>query len=278
MKEFDDMDILEFTKMTGCGNDFIIMDNRNGQVKEGCKADLAKKLCQRRWGLGADGMIFVEASLQADIRMDFYNADGSNGEMCGNGLRCFARFVTEAGVCPAAMRVETDAGLYFAKVGDDKQVRLAMPPVEFPERNLSLAGLPRLYSIKVGVPHAVVFDLDAWTWPDGKFHEEGKRVREHSYFANGTNVNFVSRHQDSLRVRTFERGVEGETLACGTGVTASALVASLIHPDLTAPITVKAKGGSLQVGFQRSRDRFIDVWLQGNALIIAQGTLGPDAL
>lgn len=277
-KGVDGMDILEFTKMNGCGNDFIVTDNRNGQVQKPYKADLARRLCQRRLGLGADGMIFVENSLQADIRMDFYNADGSNGEMCGNGLRCFSRFVAEEGICPPSMRVETDAGLYIAHVGTDTQVRLAMPPVEFPKRDFSLRGLPNLYFIMVGVPHAIVFEPEAWTWPDDKFHAEGKLIREHRYFVNGTNVNFVYKNQNQLRVRTFERGVEGETLACGTGVTASALVASLLHPDLTAPVTVETKGGSLQVGFQWSRDRFIDVWLQGNALIIARGTLGPDAL
>lgn len=271
------MGLLEFTKMTGNGNDFIIVDNRNGQVEEADKAELVRKLCLRRVGLGADGMIFVEKSLQADVRMDFYNADGSNEKMCGNGLRCFSRFVAEVGICPPMMRVETGAGLYLANV-DDKQVRLAMPPMEFPRRNLTLAGAPNLCFITVGVPHAIVFEPEAWTWPDAKFHAQGKIIREHKYFTNGTNVNFVSRNKDQLRVRTFERGVEGETLACGTGATASALVASLIYPDLTAPITVETRGGSLQVGFQRGRDRFIDVWLQGNALIIARGTIEPDAL
>lgn len=269
---------IEFTKMAGCGNDFIVLDNRLGKIPEADKSGLARKLCQRRVSLGADGMIFVETSQQADTRMDFYNADGSKGEMCGNGLRCFARYVAEAGICPQMMRVETDAGLYIAQVGADKQVRLAMPPVAFPKRHLSLPGLPPLDFISVGVPHAVIFSDEAWTWPDAQFHQEGLRVRQHSFFANGTNVNFVSLDNGGLRVRTFERGVEAETLACGTGATASALVASLTYPHLTSPITVETRGGTLQVGFQRSRDRFIDVWLQGNALIIAQGTIQPEAL
>ncbi|MGI6365926.1 MAG: diaminopimelate epimerase [Bacillota bacterium] len=268
---------IEFTKMAGCGNDFIILDNRSGQIADPNKGELARKLCRRRLSLGADGMIFVENSLQADIRMDFYNADGSNGEMCGNGLRCFARYVADMGICPKMMRVETDAGLYLAQV-EDQQVRLAMPPVELPKRYLSLQGLPKLDYICVGVPHAVVFSDEAWTWPDAKFHQEGLRVRQHRFFPNGTNVNFVARDNGGLRVRTFERGVEAETLACGTGATASALVASLTFPDLTSPISVETRGGTLQVGFQRSRDRFIDVWLQGNALIIARGTIQPDAL
>lgn len=272
------MDVLKFTKMNGSGNDFIVLDNRQRQIQAADKAKLAQKLCQRRLAIGADGMIFLETSHQADARMDFYNADGSNGEMCGNGLRCFARFANEAGICPRMMRVETDAGLYVAQIEENKQVRLAMPPVELPKRNLALQGLPILDFITVGVPHAVVIDSDSWTWPDTILHDQGMSIRHHKFFPKGTNVNFVSRDKDLLRVRTFERGVEGETLACGTGVTASALIASLTYADLASTITVETKGGILQVGFQRSRDMFIDVWLQGNALIIAHGTIGPDAL
>jgi len=272
------MQSLEFTKMAGSGNDFIVFDNRPGGIEELAKAGLARSLCQRRRSLGADGMIFVENSRQADIRMDFYNADGSKGEMCGNGLRCFARFVADSGICSNMMQVETDAGFYVAQVTASEQVRIAMPPVELPKRNLVLQGLPNLDFITVGVPHAIIFELDSWAWPDSMLHDEGLQVRKHPFFRNGTNVNFVTKDNDVLRVRTFERGVEGETLACGTGATASALVASLVYTDLTSPITVETRGGSLQVGFQRSRDRFIDVWLQGNALIIAKGTIFPDAL
>lgn len=270
---------LEFTKMSGCGNDFIICDNRKGDISESGKPDLVRSLCRRRRSLGADGMIFVELSLQADVRMDFFNSDGSRGEMCGNGLRCFARFVAESGITPRMMQVETDAGMYVAEVASGSLVRLAMPPVELPKRNISLGELPSLDFLVVGVPHAVVFDQKSWDWSDSWLHELGERIRQHSYFPNGTNVNFVSiTDEGALQVRTFERGVEAETLACGTGVTASALVSSIAHPELCNPITVHTKGGVLQVGFQRSRDRFIDVWLQGNALVIAKGTICPDAI
>lgn len=269
---------LEFTKMSGCGNDFIVLDNRKGQVREKRKAEVARSLCRRRRSLGADGMIFVENSRQADIRMDYHNADGSRGEMCGNGLRCFARYVTEAGIAPGMMQVETDAGMYVAEVVSADQVRLAMPPVELPRRNITLEGLPKLDYLLVGVPHAVVFNPETWNWPNSELHELGEAIRQHPYFLNGTNVNFVSMAQGAIRIRTYERGVEAETLACGTGATASALVASIAYPDITSPVTVQTKGGNLQVGFQRSRDRFIDVWLQGNALIIARGTICPDAI
>lgn len=273
------MHALEFTKMTGCGNDFIIVDNRTGQIEENSKSKLVRSLCTRRLSVGADGMIFVEKSHQADIRMDFFNADGGRGEMCGNGLRCFARFVADAGICPGMMQVETDAGMYVAQLVSPNQVRIAMPPVEFPKRNINLEGLGTLDYVVVGVPHAVVYDQGAWNWQDSKLYTEGKQVRHHPYFLNGTNVNFAGKGPDgSLQVRTFERGVEGETLACGTGATASALAASLMFPEMVSPITVHTKGGTLQVGFQRSRDRFIDVSLQGNALVIARGTLGPDAM
>jgi len=271
------MESFEFTKMAGCGNDFIIIDNRNGQVNKS-KRDLARNLCRRRRSLGADGLIFVEPSLHADVRMDFYNSDGSNGEMCGNGLRCFARFVVEAGICPRTMQVETDAGLYMAQVTPDNLVRLVMPPVDLPKRNISLSGLPYLDFITVGVPHAVIFEQESWDWSNEYLHNQGKQIRQHSFFSNGTNVNFVAlKDEGVLNVRTYERGVEAETLACGTGATASALISSIVYPALTSPITVHTKGGTLQVGFQRSRDGFIDVWLQGNALIVAQGRIGNDA-
>lgn len=261
----------------GCGNDFIVIDNQSGQIQDLQKGLLAKDLCRRKRSLGADGMIFVEKSQNADARMDFFNSDGSRSEMCGNGLRCFARFVTEAGITPDLVQVETDAGLYVAQVGA-QSVRLVMPPVSLPRRNITLAGLPQLHSITVGVPHAVIFDDTSWEWPEAKLVNMGRNARNHSYFPNGTNVNFVRQEGKKLKVRTYERGVEDETLACGTGVTASALTASIVLEGLQSPISVETQGGPLEVGYQRSRDGFIDVWLQGEAVIVAQGFVNSEAL
>lgn len=271
------MQTLEFTKMAGCGNDFIIIDNRSGQIESQLKRELAQTLCRRKRSLGADGLIFVEKSSLADAKMEFFNSDGSKGEMCGNGLRCFARYLAEAGICKRMMQLETDAGLYMAKVIPENLVRLVMPPVKLPKRNLTLPGLPELDFVTVGVPHAIIFAQGSWDWEDARLIETGRLIRQHPYFPLGTNVNFVTQDENILKVRTYERGVEGETLACGTGATASALASSLIFPQLTSPITVHTRGGTLQVGFQRSRDGFIDVWLQGNALILAKGIICPDA-
>jgi diaminopimelate epimerase len=269
------MDSMKFIKMSGCGNDFIIIDNQSGLVGDHLKSILARDLCRRRHSLGADGLIFVETSRTANIRMDFYNADGSKGEMCGNGLRCFARFVAEDQICPTDMQVETDAGLYLARLVAGDQVQLVMPPVELPKCNITVPGLPEFSFVTVGVPHTVVFEEGSWDWPDAKLAQKGSMIRNHPYFFNGTNVNFVSREK-GLKVRTYERGVEAETLACGTGATAVALIASILHPDTSKPVTINTKGGILQVNFQRCGNGFIDVRLQGSAIVVARGEVFPN--
>ena len=196
--------------------------------------------------------------------------------MCGNGLRCFARFVVEQEICPQEMQVETDAGLYLARLVTRDQVQIIMPPVDLPKCNLTVQGLPIFSYITVGVPHTVVFEQNSWNWSDGELAQRGSTIRNHSFFPNGTNVNFVSREDGLLNIRTYERGVEAETLACGTGATAAALVANSVYPDLEKPVKVNTRGGILQISFQRSRNGFIDVRLQGSTQIVAQGEVFPN--
>src|SRR5690554_6422006 len=150
--------MLRFYKLSGCGNDFIAIDNRNNNYTEEDKAQLAANLCKRGRSLGADGMLFIECSSVGDVGMDYYNADGSKGEMCGNGLRCFAALCHHLDICAPAMMVETGAGLYQAELRGNGAVRIRMPPVDLPRLNIRPdPALPELHTLTVGVPHAIVY-------------------------------------------------------------------------------------------------------------------------
>lgn len=257
-------------KMNGAGNDFVVADNRQG----GFPADPAAiaHICDRRFGVGADGVLLVEPSGRADFFMRYYNADGSEAEMCGNGARCISRFYVEQ--CSAKSRevkFETKAGMMQATVAGDS-VRLQMTDPQDVRLRRKLAGR-EYHSINTGVPHVVFFSDDVAREPVA---ELGAEVRYHADFApRGTNVNFVQRlaGHNAIRVRTYERGVEAETLACGTGVTASAILAHLVH-GLTPPIKITVQSGrQLEVDFARAGDAIRDVFLTGPAEYAFAGTL-----
>lgn len=243
---------LTFVKMNGAGNDFICLDNREGKLT--LRRNHVVALCDRHRGVGADGVLVVEASKTkgADFRMRYYNADGGEAEMCGNGARCFARFaqwITQWK--KEEMVLQTKAGLVHAWfLGERVRIELT-PPVDWvPSRWIKLKkGRARVASVNTGVPHAVEFveDLAAVD-----VVQRGREIRHHEAFApKGTNVNFVHKAgRNRIEVRTYERGVEDETLACGTGVAASALCAHLEH-EVETPVRVKVKGGDiLEVDFR----------------------------
>jgi diaminopimelate epimerase len=273
---------LSFVKMNGAGNDFLVLDNRSGQLKFSPKQ--IAHLCDRHRGVGADGLLIVEAPLRsgADFRMRYYNSDGGEAEMCGNGARCFARF--SASLLPTAgsattVSFETQAGPIAAELCEGGTVQLAMSePHSFSEPVYLTYNGKRgeVCFINTGVPHAVVFveDLEAFD-----VEGDGRALRYHEHFApSGTNVNFVqAQGPGRLAVRTYERGVEGETLACGTGVTAAAL----LHHTRTnspSPIEVTVRGGdTLQIGFVPcGRGTFKDVTLRGPAEITFHGEISID--
>lgn len=258
--------LLEFTKMNGAGNDFVLADNR----RQGWKPtkEQVVRLCDRHRGVGADGLILWVpcASGRADWAWQFFNSDGSTGEMCGNGARCFARFVQAKTGSQGGFTFETEAGIISAGFsGELVTVNLTDPGALKLNQSVPLASGPVvLHSINTGVPHAVWFVPDA---DQAMVQQHGAEIRSHPHFGpRGTNVNFVQVLGAGLiRVRTFERGVEGETLACGTGVTASALVSSLVH-GFPAPIQVHVQGGDrLMVSFDREGDQFSNVRLTGPA-------------
>jgi diaminopimelate epimerase len=266
--------VLEFTKMNGAGNDFVLVDNRSQSIR--LTREQVAALCDRHRGIGADGLILLKPSLsgKADWAWDFYNSDGSTGEMCGNGARCFARFVQARTDQKADFTFETEAGIIKAKFeGERVRVSLTEPAGLQLEEQLPLAaGKQTVHSLNTGVPHAVLFVPDA---DKAMVQELGPEIRRHPRFApKGTNVNFVQvLGAAHIRVRTFERGVEGETLACGTGVTASALIASRVH-RFGSPVKVQVQGGDqLEVSFHDKNGGFSDVQLSGPAQFVFEGRI-----
>ena len=263
-----------FTKMSGAGNDFILADNRDGRLK--LTREQVAKLCHRQFGIGADGLMLLIPSpdSQADWAWQFWNSDGSDAEMCGNGARCFARYLQRQTHWAAhSVTFRTAAGVIRADFnGDRVTVNLTAPhTLKLGEKVVTSQGELHIHSLNTGVPHAVVFVPDADRVMVGSL---GSELRWHEHFKpRGTNVNFAQILGPShLRVRTYERGVEGETLACGTGVSATAMVSARIH-HFQSPIRVQVQGGDeLEVSFQETPDGFSDVRLSGPATFVFDGT------
>jgi diaminopimelate epimerase len=265
--------MVRFTKMDGAGNDFILIDNRAGDID--LDRSLIARLCDRHRGIGADGILLLEkASNHADFRMRYFNADGGEAEMCGNGARCFARFANKVAGGHDKISFETPAGVIAAELtGDLVTLRMTEPTglrlgidVRAADQNKTI------HFINSGVPHVVipVSRID-----DVDVRRDGSAIRRHKMFSpNGTNVNFIEkRGPEKLAVRTYERGVEDETLACGTGVVASALIFSIVE-KVNGPITVIVRGGDeLQVGFEKGRNQFRNVTLTGPAEFVFEGTI-----
>ncbi|PYJ02219.1 MAG: diaminopimelate epimerase [Verrucomicrobia bacterium] len=266
--------VLEFTKMNGAGNDFVLVDNRSQTVH--LTRDQIIRLCDRHRGVGADGVLILVPSTsgKADFAWNFYNSDGSTGEMCGNGARCFARFVRHRTGGNGDLTFETEAGLIRASFqGSGVTVNLTQPEdLRLNERVPLSVGPQTIHSLNTGVPHAVLFVPDA---NKAMVEQLGPEIRRHAHFGpKGTNVNFVQvLGSNHIRVRTFERGVEGETLACGTGVTASALISSRVH-QFRSPVRVQVQGGDeLEVSFNETNGQFAEVRLTGPAEFVFEGRI-----
>lgn len=271
-------------KMNGNGNDFLVVDNMNLIYDGAFLSDLALKACRRREAVGADGILVAEPSERADFKMRLFNSDGSEGEMCGNGSRCIARFAYESGIVSSReMTFETLGGSVRAVV-DGNRATLDLAPVTLDDAvidgRLTIEGAEYAYCyFTVGVPHAVVFEEGH----SRAFHDYvplGRAIRHRlDLFPKGTNVNFAAAgaSPDSLDVMTYERGVEDMTLSCGTGSTASSIAAWLT--GRTGPeVEVKNPGGINHVLLSRDEDGAIIPRLEGGALIIAEVALLPEAL
>ncbi len=265
--------MLRFTKMNGAGNDFILIDNRMGDVQLD-RSQIAR-LCDRHRGIGADGILLLEKpGNRADFRMRYFNADGGEAEMCGNGARCFARFANKVAAAKEKISFETQAGVISAELkGDLVTLGMTEPTDLRLHLELGIAGENKtVHFVNSGVPHVVipVPNID-----DVDVRREGAAVRYHKIFSpSGTNVNFIDkRGAKKIAIRTYERGVEDETLACGTGIVASALIFGATE-GCHGPMTVLARGGDeLQVGFETVAGRFCNVTLTGPAQFVFEGTI-----
>lgn len=273
------MDPIHFYKMSGCGNDFIIIDNRSPVIEEKDLFAFIVGVCRRKMSVGADGIILIENSDTVDFKWRFYNSDGSVAEMCGNGARCVARFAYLKGITGPDMAFETLAGVVSASVFETGLVRIRMTdPLNWVlDRPLALkSGKFAVSSVNTGVPHAVmvVDNID-----ETPVKEMGKEIRFHPDFAPaGTNVNFVSVRTDKIAaIRTYERGVEDETLACGTGCVASALITARKF-GLASPVTLLTRsGGYLRIYFTPHQDTYSDVYMEGDARVIYRAELCEEA-
>jgi len=270
--------VIKFRKMHGAGNDFILIDDRLNRFPDN-NPPLIQKLCRRRTGIGCEGLILIRNSEISDFSMRFFNPDGKEAAMCGNGARCIARLAFDMGIAPAAMQFKTEAGAISAEI-QGKSVKLHLPPPSGLEKGKTLttpSGSIISYDyINTGVPHVVVFTENLSSYP---VLHTGNEVIKHKKFApHETNVNFVEIDDNgNLNVRTYERGVEDETLACGTGITAAAIITAL-NAKVQPPVTVHSAGGdTLTVDFTTDSNSINNVTLTGPAEYVFSGEVEIDA-
>ena len=257
----ENMQKISFTKMSGSGNDFIVIDNRKKIVKN--PSAFAKKYCDRKFGVGADGILLVENSKIADFRMVYYNSDGSRASFCGNGARCISLFAYTNNIAPQKMSFESDAGLITSEIKNDISchcersaswrrawqscyVKIKMPNPKDIKQNIEIKVDNRKLDVSfanTGVPHVIVYVKEI---KNIDVDNLGKKIRWHRQFQpQGTNVNFVKiLGKNKIQVRTYERGVEGETLACGTGVVASSVI-SITKGLALSPVNALTQGGEI---------------------------------
>jgi diaminopimelate epimerase len=283
------MQRIHFFKMTGTGNDFILIDNRKRPIDADRCQDFVRSVCRHQHSVGADGVILIENDSEVDFRWRFFNADGSEAEMCGNGARCAARFAFLTGIVDSPrIAFRTLAGIIRAELWDTKvKVQMTAPHGLLMDLKTNAAGRSfDLNFINTGVPHAVWFASSEEELESADIQNWGKELRFHSRFhPAGTNVNFIYvRNPKSILMRTYERGVEGETLACGTGAIASALI-SAVRGRVVSPVEVKTRGGeSLTVYFQLAHEsahsdtQFKDIFLEGEARVAYEADLWHETI
>jgi diaminopimelate epimerase len=252
-----------FTKMAGAGNDFIMVNNVKGPVHTDWRS-FATRFCSRKTGIGADGVIILGEDKGTDFTFRIFNADGSEAEMCGNGARCAALFALQQGIAETPMRFNTLAGTIGARI-DGEDVAVEMTDPFGLETDIAIDALGKhltVHFINTGVPHAVLFSDAVDT---ESVSDLGRAIRFHSRFSPaGTNADFVQvLTGNRIRVRTYERGVEDETLACGTGAVASAIISDRLGKVAGTPVLVSMKGGELNIDFVKQGQQYSEVWLMG---------------
>ena len=254
---------IKFYKYQGAGNDFVMIDNREGGFP--VKTETIAKICDRNFGIGGDGLILLENDAESDFRMVYFNSDGNESTMCGNGGRCIVRFAHDLQVTDEKMTFNAIDGLHHAVVDGDT-IRLQMIDVQEVEDH------DRYLFMNTGSPHHVEFVKNV---ADVDVYNLGKKIRNGSpYFEAGSNVNFVEvLPSKTLKIRTYERGVEDETLACGTGITAAAIASYVRGFVKDSDIKIEALGGKLSVNFDEKNNTFENVWLNGPAVRVFEGEI-----
>lgn len=266
------MEKIHFTKMVASGNDFIVIDNRAGMIE--VTPSWVRRICQRKLGVGADGVVVVELSKVASFKMRIINSDGTEAEMCGNGSRCIAKFAQITKIANSEMKFETLAGIIDAKILNHRvKIRLTDPINLILNKKIQLKNNNiTVHCLNTGVPHAVVIVKEI---EEVKVVKLGKQIRCHPAFApRGTNVNFIQPiDNQTIKIRTYERGVEDETLACGTGSAASACIAAIL--DLVRPpvkMITKSKQ-ILEIDFDKTEDNITNLYLTGDVEIVYEGVM-----
>ncbi len=254
---------IQFYKYQGTGNDFVIIDNRDMFFKN--DTILVKNLCDRKFGIGADGLICLENSVENDFKMVYYNADGNESSMCGNGGRCIVDFAKHLKIVNDVCTFEAIDGLHQAKINDDNQVELKMSDVH------EINNYDNDVILDTGSPHYIKF-IDGIN--DVDVPKYGAKIRYSDNFkADGINVNFAEISNGVINMRTYERGVENETLSCGTGVTAAALAADYLKMISTNTVRIKTPGGNLNVKFEKNTNGYKNIWLIGPAEMVFKGDI-----
>lgn len=277
---------MEFCKMNGAGNDFIIIDNRNGDIPESKWPEIAKIVCERHLSVGADGLMVVEnPDGNADFKMLFYNSDGSMGEMCGNGARCICRYGYEHGIAGETQTIETTAGIVTGERIDKLhyRVRLNDPSIVRLDLTVHINDMPYLCSYvelgNPGIPHVVVEIPDLEIYPHHKLFNLGRSLRYHPEFPKGANINFYEfKGKDLLYERTYERGVEDFTYACGTGTGSLVTVLTLKGLVSGNSVRVQMQGGELIIDAEQENGQIKNLYLTGPTNMVLKGTLTDDAL
>jgi len=262
---------IQFYKYQGSGNDFIIIDNRDSCINN-YDDEFISNLCDRKYGIGSDGLILIENNKDCDFTMKYFNSDGSELGMCGNGARCVTQFAKRLGIINNSAIFQATDGVHHSEIINENYVRVKMNDIDmsnYEETDLTNYN----FYLDNGSPHLVVNSRNI-TKID--VLNEGKKIRYNKkYSKNGVNVNFIEYNQNdsSCKVRTYERGVEDETLSCGTGAVAVAIALNYLGIEKNNEIKISMKGGDLLVSFNRNEDRFYDIWLSGEVCEVYNGKI-----
>ena len=277
---------MKFWKMNGAGNDFIIINNMDRSIAEDRWPYIARTLCQRHMSIGADGMMVVtESTGDADYRMTFFNSDGSMGEMCGNGARCIARYGYENGLAGEVQKIETTAGIIYGQRIDKRmyRVRLNDPSVIIPHMKIDVDG--REYECAYvelgdpGLPHVAVPVINLREYDEAELFRLGRKIRNHPEFTKGANVNFYEiTGPDRIYERTYERGVEDFTYACGTGTGSVVTILTLRVAVSGKKVRVEVAGGELIIDAEREGKKIKNLYLTGPTNIVAKGEVTDEEL